>query len=72
MGIVVGVGALVVIFIIAYIAASGTDIPQEIFDKTGSNYSSSKVIGAGLYTVYILLFGVVIAAVTTEIVKKLR
>lgn len=71
-GILIGVGALVLVFIIAYALASGTDIPQEIFEKTGSNYSSSKIIGAGLYTVYALLIGVLISALGTEIVKKLR
>jgi hypothetical protein len=71
-GILIGVGALILVFIIAYALASGTDIPKELFEKTGSNYGSSKVIGAGLYTVYALLIGVLVAAVGTEIVKKLR
>lgn len=71
-GILVGIGVLVVVFVISYALSSGTDIPQELFEKTGSDYSSSKLIGACMYTVYVLFAGVIISALYAEIAKKLK
>ena len=36
MGILIGVGALVIVFVVSYLLSSGTDIPKEVFEKTGS------------------------------------
>ena len=72
MGILIGVGALVIVFVVSYLLSSGTDIPKEVFEKTGSDYSSSKLIGACMYTVYVLFAGVILAAVYAEIAKKLK
>lgn len=71
-GILVGIGALIVVFVVSYVLSSGTDIPQELFEKTGSDYSSSKLIGACMYTVYVLFAGVIISALYAEIAKKLK
>ncbi|MDR1847197.1 MAG: hypothetical protein LBR17_03670 [Bacteroidales bacterium] len=63
---------LAVVFVVCYILASGTDIPQLLFDKTGSDYGNSKLIGGSLYMVYTLLAGVVIAVLYAEIAKKIK
>jgi H+/Cl- antiporter ClcA len=71
-GIIIAIVGLVLIFIVGYLLSSGTDIPQALFDKTGSNYSNSKLIGAGLYMCYILFGGVVLTIVYTAIASKLK
>ena len=65
-------GITIVAFIVSYFVASGTDIPQRVFEKSGSAYSSSKVIGAGLYTVYILFAGVILSIAYAEIAKRFK
>lgn len=72
MGIIIAVVALVVVFVASYLFSSGTDIPQEVFEKTGSNYSSSKLIGACMYTVYILFGGVLASVIFAEVSKKIK
>ncbi len=72
MGILISAGLLIVVFVLSYIFASGTDVPAEVFEKTGSDYSSSKLIGGCMYTVYVLLAGVIISAIYAEVSKKLK
>ena len=72
MGIIIAVVALVVVFVVSYLLSSGTDVPQEVFEKTGSDYSSSKLIGACMYTVYILFGGVLVSVLFAEISKKIK
>lgn len=72
MGTLIGVGVLIVVMIVSYVIASGTDIPKEVFEKTGSNYANSKLIGASMYTVYVLFGGVILSVLYAEIAKKLK
>lgn len=72
MGIIIAVAALIVVFVASYLLSSGTDVPQEVFEKTGSDYSSSKLIGACMYTVYILFGGVLVSVLFAEISKKIK
>ena len=57
-----GVGAIIVVFIIAFIIADGT-----VYEKASS--STSKRVGAGLITMYILAFLAIGGIVYTEIKK---
>lgn len=72
MKIIIAVVAMVVLLVGTYLFASGTDIPVELFEKTGSNYENSKLIGGSIYAVYVLMLGVVIAALYSEIAKKFK
>ena len=72
MGIIIAVVALIVVFVASYLLSSGTDVPQEVFEKTGSDYSSSKLIGACMYTVYILFGGVIASVLFAEVSKKIK
>lgn len=72
MGIIIAVVALIVVFGVSLLLSSGTDVPQEVFEKTGSDYSSSKLIGACMYTVYILFGGVIASVLFAEISKKIK
>lgn len=71
-GIIIVFAATIVALIISYFLASGTDIAQSVFEKTGANYGSSKLIGAGLYTVYILFAGVILSVIYAEISQRLK
>ncbi len=68
----IGLGALVVIFIISYIIASGTDVPQELFDKVGLSSGTSKLIGASLIPVYILGVLSVLAIIYSEVSRAFK
>ena len=72
MGIIIAVVALIVVFVASYLLSSGTDVPQEVFEKTGSDYSSSKLIGACMYTVYILFGGVLVSVLFAEISTTIK
>ena len=63
---------IVVVFIISYFVASGTDISATLFEKTGTALSSSKWISAGLYTVYMLFAGVILSLLYAEISKLIK
>ncbi|MDO5760636.1 MAG: hypothetical protein Q4Q06_06390 [Bacteroidota bacterium] len=65
-------GVTIVAFIVSYFVSSGTDIPQMVFEKSGADYSSSKIVGAGLYTVYVLFFGVILSIIYAEVAKRLK
>ncbi|MDD2488208.1 MAG: hypothetical protein WC108_04135 [Bacteroidales bacterium] len=72
MGIIIAVGALVVVFVGSYLLSSGEDVSKDLFEKTGSNFENSKLIGASLYMVYVLLFGVIVTALYSEVAKKIK
>lgn len=72
MGILIGIVSVVLVFVVSYLIASGADVPKELFEKTGSDYGNSKLIGGSLYTVYMLFGGVLLATIYTEVAKKLK
>lgn len=57
-----GVGALVVVFILSYVLADGSN-------SGGVAESTAKMVGAGLTTFYILALGAIGGIVYTEIKK---
>ncbi len=72
MGILIAIALLIVVFVVSYLLASGTDIPVEVFEKTGSDPASSKLIGGCMYTVYVLFAGVILSLLYAEVSKKLK
>lgn len=58
----IGVGALVVVFVLAFVIADGS-----VYEKADA--STSKRVGAGLITMYILAFLAIGGIVYTEIKK---
>lgn len=61
----VGVGALIGVFIISYFIADNTALENISAGK-------SRLVGAGLYTMYILAFVAVLGIVYTEIKKAIE
>ena len=72
MKIIIAFAAMLILLDGSYLLSSGTDIPAELFEKTGSNYGNSKLIGGSLYAVYVLMLGVLLSALYSEIAKKLK
>lgn len=72
MGIIIAVVALVVAFIGSYLFSSGADVSPDLFERTGTNYELSKLIGSSLYMVYILFAGVVVTVLYAEIANKFK
>ena len=64
------IGALVVVFIIAY-GLSGSEVTAK-YTAQGIGESSSKLIGAGLTMFYIVFFVALIGIVFSEINKALK
>lgn len=57
----IGVAALVVIFFISYAMADGS--------TAETTETTSKMVGAGLFTTYVFFFGAIVGIVYTEISK---
>ncbi len=60
----IGVGALVVIFLITYAMADG--------NSEGTTEGTSKMVGAGLLTMYVFVFLALAGIVYTEISKLIK
>ena len=71
-GTLIGVAAFIVVFAVAYLASSGTDLPQEFLIKTETSEGLSKIIGAAAISVYIFAGCALLAAIYTEVMKKFK
>jgi len=68
----IGLSALIIIFIIAYILASSADIPAEVFEKTGVNIDRSKIIGSGIIVLYLIILGIIGAIIYSQVSKFIK
>jgi Kef-type K+ transport system membrane component KefB len=64
--------ATIVVFFVSYFLADASDVPAQLFEKTGSALGTSKWISAGLYTVYILFAGVIITLIYSAVSKLIK
>lgn len=71
-GSLVGIGILLLVFVIAYIASPSNDIPVLFFEKNHANPELSKLIGSGLISLYIFIFGVFAAVLYSQFVKFIK
>ena len=65
-------GIAVVVVALAFILASGTDVPNELLLKNGLTETTSKWIGAACIGVYILFFGAVASIIYVECSKLFK
>lgn len=63
----IAIALLVGLFLVALVISSPTDVPEIIFEKTGTNYALSRVIGAGLIVLYFVFGGVILSIIYTQI-----
>lgn len=64
--------ALGLVFLIAFLFSSSSDVAASFFEKVGANPDSSRMIGTGIISVYILGGATVIAVLYAEVSKKLK
>ena len=64
--------AIVVVCIAAYAMSKGNDINQALMEKNNISESTSKLIGAACYVVYILVIAAACAIVYTEVAKSFK
>jgi len=62
----------VVMFVAAYLLSSSTDLSPEILEKSGASSTTSKFIGAGLISTYILFGLVLLTLVYVEVAKVFK
>ncbi|MBR1792313.1 MAG: hypothetical protein IJ764_01550 [Bacteroidales bacterium] len=65
-------GIAIVVILISYLCASGTDVPMAMLDKNGVTTGTSKWIGAGAIMVYILVIAAIIAIIYVECAKMFK
>ena len=68
--ILIGVGALVVLFVLSYVLAGGDVLPK--YANYGVGASESKLISAGLISFYILIVAAIVTAIYAEISKLFK
>lgn len=64
--------ALVVVYLIAYLCSSPTDVSEAFLEKTGTSLSASKFIGSGMLMFYILFFGTIVTLLGVEVAKLFK
>jgi len=68
--ILIGVGALLALFVVSYIIAGDTILPK--YANYGVGSGESKLIGAGLISFYILIVAAIVTAIYAEISKLFK
>ena len=64
--------ALIVVYLVAYLCSSPTDVGAAFLEKTGTTLSASKFIGSGMLMFYILFFGTIVALLGAEVAKLFK
>lgn len=64
--------AIVVVCVAAFLLSKGNDVNQFLMEKNNISESTSKLIGAACYVVYILVIAAVCAILYTEVSKLIK
>ncbi len=64
--------AIVVVCVAAFALSKGNDVNQALMEKNNISESTSKLIGAACYVVYILVIAAACAILYTEVVKSFK
>jgi len=68
----IGIAGTLVIFAIAMLLSSGTDISDLVLEKADISHGGSRWIGAGLITTYFCFGGAIISLITIEIMRPFK
>lgn len=69
----IGIGGLVVLFVIAYAASTGADVATNpVFEKLQVNESTSKSVGAGLIGLYLIMGLTVLSIIYAEVSRLIK
>ena len=63
------VGIVVVVLLVSYLLSKGNDVTLALMEKNNITESTSKLIGACCWVVYILVIGAAVSILYTEIAK---
>ncbi|MCX6232515.1 MAG: hypothetical protein NTZ33_13340 [Bacteroidetes bacterium] len=69
---VIGIIAIVALFIISFFLSSSTDIGLTLFEKTSTNPDFSRIIGSGLIFAYLMILIVAISLIYTMIQQRFK
>ncbi len=64
--------AIVVVCVLAFVLSKGNDVSPALMEKQNISESTSKLIGAACYIVYILVIAAAVAIVYTEVAKSIK
>ena len=64
--------AIVVVCVAAYLLSKGGDVSPALMEKQNISLSTSKLIGAACYVVYVLVLAAACAIIYSEIAKSLK
>lgn len=67
--VLIAIVALIILFLISLALSSSTDVPEILFEKTGTNYALSRFIGAMLILLYFVFAGVIVSMLYTQIMS---
>ena len=66
------VGIVVVVLVVSYILSKGNDVTLALMEKNNITESTSKLIGAACWMVYILVIGAAGAIIYSEVSKLIK
>ena len=66
------VGIVIVVCVVSYVLSKGNDVPLALMEKNNVSESTSKLIGAACWIVYILVIGAAASILYTEIAKLFK
>ena len=66
------VGITVVVLVISYLLSKGNDVTLALMEKNNISESTSKLIGAACWVVYILVIGAAVAILYSEVSKLIK
>ena len=66
------VGIVVAIVLVSYLLSKGDDVTPALLEKNNVSESTSKLIGAACWMVYILVIGAAVSILYTEIAKLFK
>ena len=71
-GLLIGLGLLVAVALIAFLLSSKTDLSTTFLERNNATQGTSKLVGAGCITVYVLVFAAACSIVYVEIAKAIK
>lgn len=66
------IGLAILVCLVSFLLATGTDVSQALLDKNNLTVSTSKWIGAACILVYILVIGAALSIVYVEVSKLFK
>ncbi|MCR5424604.1 MAG: hypothetical protein K6E93_07610 [Bacteroidales bacterium] len=71
-GLLIGLGLLVAVVLIAFLLSSKTDLSDTFLARNDASQGTSKLVGAGCITVYVLVFAAACSIIYVEIAKAIK